>query len=89
MVEKIILSFNDFRRFLSDTLGVAEVVLTPNAHFLNDLGVDSLKLVELLLQVELQLGVKVSSEAAWDILTVGDAYNYYVNYIQSGSSARE
>ncbi len=84
MSETNILSFNEFREFLSDTLGVAEVVLTPDAHFLNDLAIDSLKLVELLLQFEFLLGKKVSSDAAWEILTVGDAYDYYVGQIRGG-----
>jgi len=87
MAEINILSFEEFRWFLSDTLGVAEVVLTPDAHFLNDLAIDSLKLVELMLQFEVRLGRRVPSDAAWEILTVGDAYDYYVNQLRSGSAA--
>ncbi|NIV29031.1 MAG: acyl carrier protein [Anaerolineae bacterium] len=71
------MSFDEFRGFLSDTLGVAEATLDADTHFLSDLAVDSLKMVELMLQFELQLGRKVSADAAWDILTVGDAYKFY------------
>jgi acyl carrier protein len=71
------MTFDEFKGFLSDTLGVAEATLGPDTHFLADLAVDSLKMVELMLQFELQLGRKVSADAAWDILTVGDAYKFY------------
>ena len=75
------MTFDEFRGFLSETLGVAEATLSPDTHFLNDLAVDSLKMVELMLQFELQLGRKVSADAAWDILTVGDAYKFYHNQL--------
>ena len=78
------MTFDEFRGFLSDTLGVAEVTLNPDTHFLSDLAVDSLKMVELMLQFELQLGRKVSADAAWDILTVGDAFAFYQNQAAAG-----
>lgn len=73
-----VLSFDEFRQFLSDNLGVAAVALDRDASFLGDLAVDSLKLVELILQFELQLGIDIPTDAAWEIQTVGDAYDYYV-----------
>lgn len=82
-----IMSFEDFRGFLSDTLGVAESALMPDTSFLMDLAVDSLKMTELILQIELQLGIRVPTDAAWDILTVGDAYKYYVNRLRGGPSS--
>ncbi len=75
-------SFDEFRLFLSDTLGVAEAALTPDAHFLYDLGIESLKLVELLLQLEQRLGHKRPLDTAWELETVEDAYQYYVNEFQ-------
>ncbi len=79
------MSFDEFRRFLSDTLGVAEAALTPEANFLIDLAIDSIKLAELLLELEDQLGTRLATDAAWEILTVGDAYDYYVRHLQSAS----
>jgi acyl carrier protein len=78
------LSFDEFKAFLSDTLGLAAVALERDASFLGDLAVDSLKLVELILQFELQLGISVPTDAAWEIQTVGDAYDYYVDQARSG-----
>jgi len=80
------MTFEEFKGFLSETLGVAEVTLGPDTHFLSDLAVDSLKMVELMLQFELQLGRKVSADAAWDILTVGDAYRFYQNQVATESA---
>ncbi len=75
-------SFEDFRSFLSDTLGVAPEALVPDSHFLYDLGIDSLKLVELVLQLEMQLGHKIPLDTAWEIETVGDAYRFYTEQIR-------
>lgn len=76
------MSFEDFKAFLSDVLGVAEVAMQRETHFMGDLAIDSLKLVELMLQFEHQLGIDVPTDAAWEIQTVGEAYDYYVKQVQ-------
>jgi acyl carrier protein len=78
MADATILTLEEFRRFLAETTGMREEFLTPESSLLNDLAIDSLKLVELILQFELQLGVSVPTVAAWDIETVADAYRFYV-----------
>lgn len=70
-------SFEEFRHFLADTLGVAEEALTPEAHFMYDLAIESLTLVELMLQLEKRLGRKIPLDTAWAIETVGEAYEFY------------
>jgi acyl carrier protein len=50
-------------------------LLRPEAYFVTDLGVDSLRMLDLLLGLE-KLGVPVTLESAWRIQTVGDAYAY-------------
>ncbi len=87
MIESKVLSFTEFRQFLSDSLGIAEAALTPEAHFLNDLAIESLKLVELIVPFETQLGVHIPTDAAWEIQTVGDAFKYYVELARNGSGA--
>ncbi len=77
MAAPVFHSFDEFRDFLSETLGVAPEALTPEAHFMYDLGIESLKLVELMLQLENVLGRKISLDTAWEIQTVGDAYRFY------------
>jgi acyl carrier protein len=74
-------SFEEFRRFLSDTLGVAEEALIPEAHFMYDLGIESLTLVELMLQLEIRLGRDIPLDTAWAIETVGEAYQFYTDQV--------
>ena len=82
-----LLSFDEFKAFLSDIFGVASIVLDRDTHFMGDLAVDSLKLVEMILQFELELGIEVPTDAAWEIQTVGDAYDYYITQVLSAGSS--
>jgi acyl carrier protein len=75
-------TFAEFRSFLSEQLGIAETVLEPGTSFLNDLAIESLKLLELVFQIEQQLGRRVPTDAAWDLQTVGDAYDLYVRVLR-------
>lgn len=81
------LSFDEFKAFLSEIIGVAPVVMDCDTHFMGDLAVDSLKLVEMILQFELELGIEVPTDAAWEIQTVGEAYNYYIAQVQNASGS--
>jgi len=82
-----LLSFDEFKLFLSDIIGVAPNIINSDTHFMGDLAVDSLKLVEMILQFELKLGIEVPTDAAWEIQTAEDAYNYYIDRTQSEGSA--
>lgn len=57
-------------------LSVEESKVTENAHFINDLGADSLDTVELIMEFEKQFNVEIPDEDAKDIATVGDAINF-------------
>jgi acyl carrier protein len=57
-------------------LQIEETKIVPEASFVSDLLVDSIKLVELMLGLE-ENGVQIPMEAAWDVQTVGDAYRVY------------
>jgi len=69
-------SFADFQAMLAGLLDVDVARLTPDAYFITDLGVDSLRLADILLRLE-ELGVEVSPDLAWEVQTVGDAYRVY------------
>lgn len=73
------LSFEEFRKLLSQRLGMPEEKFTPEASFLDDLAVDSIRMVELILEFE-RMGIKIPPESVWDIQKVGDAYNFYLKY---------
>ena len=59
-----------------DHLGVEASEVKPEASFIDDLGADSLDIVELVMAFEEEFGVEIPDDAAEKITTVGDAINY-------------
>jgi acyl carrier protein len=70
-------TFEEFQEMLSKRMGIPIDRFTPNASFLDDLGIDSIRMTELILEFD-RLGINIPPEAVWDLQTVGDAYNFYV-----------
>ena len=64
------------KEVLVEQLGVDESEITETASFQEDLDADSLDLVELIMELEDQFGVKISDEDAQGIQTVGQAVDY-------------
>jgi acyl carrier protein len=57
-------------------LGVEESKVTEEASFIDDLGADSLDIVELVMAFEEEFGVEIPDDAAEKITTVRDAIEY-------------
>ncbi len=64
------------KEIIMDKLGVEESQVTPEASFTNDLGADSLDIVELVMGFESEFDTSIPDEDAEKISTVGDAINY-------------
>ncbi|MBB6735533.1 acyl carrier protein [Cohnella zeiphila] len=67
------------KRIVVERLGVEEAEVTSEANFKDDLGADSLDVVELVMELEDEFDLEISDEDAEKITTVGEV----VNYIQS------
>ena len=64
------------KKIIADQLSVNEEDVVPEASFIDDLNADSLDLVELIMSLEEEFGVKISDEDAAKIQTVQDAMDY-------------
>ena len=64
------------KQIIVDELGVDEAEVTENARFIEDLGADSLDLVELVMRFEEEFDIEIPDEDAEKIQSVRDAYNY-------------
>jgi acyl carrier protein len=70
------LSFEQFQKLVGGILQLPPELVQPQADFVTDLGVDSLRMAEVLLRLE-ALGLPLSFDLTWRIRTVADAYRYY------------
>ena len=69
-------AFEQVKTILVDTLSVDEDKVTMTARLQEDLETDSLDLVELVMTMEEEFGVKISDEQAAEIKSVGDAVDF-------------
>ena len=68
--------FEKIRDIIVEQLGVDESQVTMEASFVDDLGADSLDIVELVMAFEDEFGVEIPDETAEKIATVGDIVKY-------------
>ena len=64
------------KSIIAEQLNVNEAELKNESSFIDDLGADSLDIVELVMAMEEHFSVEIPDEAAEKIRTVGDAISY-------------
>ncbi len=64
------------KQIIVEQLSVAEEDVVPEASFVDDLGADSLDLVEMIMAMEEAFNISIADEEAEKIKTVQDAINY-------------
>ncbi|ABP67198.1 acyl carrier protein [Caldicellulosiruptor saccharolyticus DSM 8903] len=68
--------FEKVRKIIADKLDIEEDKITPESSFLDDLGADSLDIVELIMELEEEFNIEIPDEDAEKIRTVADAVKY-------------
>ena len=69
-------SMDRIKKIIVDQLGVDESKITENSSFVDDLGADSLDIVELIMAFEEEFDIEIPDEDAEKMKTVGDAVRY-------------
>ena len=69
-------TFEQVKALVAEKLGVPEAKVTEDAAFVNDLGADSLDVVEFVMAVEEKFKITIPDEEAAKLEKVGDAVKY-------------
>ncbi|MBR5236296.1 MAG: acyl carrier protein [Clostridia bacterium] len=70
------MEFEKVKKIISEQLGTDESAITANTSFVDDLGADSLDVVELIMAMEEEFDMEIDDGEAESIKTVGDVVNY-------------
>ena len=71
--------FDKVKEIIVEQLGVAENTVTSEASFIDDLGADSLDIVELIMALEEEFDMEIPDADAEKIVTVNDVVEYIKN----------
>ena len=70
---------NKVKKLIAEKLDVDVSEVVPNASLIDDLGADSLAIVELIMTMEEEFDIEVPDEDAEQLATVQDAINYIID----------
>ena len=68
--------FKKKKNIIIEQLGVTETSVTTEASFIDDLGADSLDIVELIMALEEEFDIEIPDSDAEKVVTVGDVVDY-------------
>lgn len=77
-------NFKDkFENLIIDKLGVEKIQIISDAKFIDDLGADSLDMVELVMEFEHEFNISIPDEVAEEIKTVAEAEKYILSILNT------
>ncbi len=73
--------FEKVKNIIVEQLGVTDTAVTPEASFIDDLGADSLDIVELIMALEEEFDTEIPDADAEKVVTVGDVVDYIKEHV--------
>lgn len=73
--------FEKVKKIIVEQLGVAENTINTESSFLDDLGADSLDIVELIMALEEEFDIEIPDADAEKVSTVGDVVDYIKDHV--------
>ena len=73
--------FEKVKETIIEQLGVADTAVTTEASFIDDLGADSLDIVELIMALEEEFDMEIPDADAEKVVTVGDVVDYIKEHV--------
>ena len=73
--------FDKVKSIIVEQLGVADTAVTMEASFIDDLGADSLDIVELIMALEEEFDIEIPDSDAEKVVTVGDVVEYIKDHV--------
>ena len=73
--------FEKVKETIIEQLGVADTAVTAEASFIDDLGADSLDIVELIMALEEEFDIEIPDSDAEKVVTVGDVVEYIKEHV--------
>ncbi len=74
--------FEKVKGIIVEQLGVAETAVSMEASFIDDLGADSLDIVELIMALEEEFDTEIPDADAEKVVTVGDVVDYIKDHVE-------
>ncbi|WP_040211678.1 acyl carrier protein [Clostridium polynesiense] len=74
--------FEKIKSIIADKLSIDEDTITMESAFIEDLGADSLDIVELIMTLEDEFEIEIPDEDAEGIVTVGDVVEYIKSHTE-------
>lgn len=74
--------FEKVKGIIVEQLGVADTAVTMEASFIDDLGADSLDIVELIMALEEEFDTEIPDSDAEKVVTVGDVVDYIKDHVE-------